>query len=205
MLTRSLKKLVLCSSKIFSHRYVTCLLAQVRANIRKPRFCIQNRPCLRLQKPSCMEQQPAVQEGVCSFIIGPRRQSQKVLKPTTRNIHVTLENPHFFYTVFPTARRSISYDSPTASYYYLRSQLQAAGRLVSGKVEHTRSRTKCCAVAFQRPQISEPSTSSFCGPPLASSGYVLCLRRSATFSAAPSTSTVHGCGCPVGGTPVLRL
>ena len=43
----------------------------------------------------------------------------------------------------------------------------------------TRSRTKCCAVAFQRPPISEPSTSSFCGPPLASSGYVLCLRRSA--------------------------
>ena len=127
----------------------------------------------------------------------------------------------------------------------LRPQGQAAGRLVSGEVEHTiqcwadarrrrwdgwprapqgsscngeldgdrqaspstsrppstaggarrarrrtRSRTKCCAVAFQRPPISEPSTSSYCGPPLASSGYVLCLRRSATFSAAPS-------GCPV--------
>ena len=41
---------------------------------------------------------------------------------------------------------------------------------------------------MQRRPISEPSTGSFCGPPLASSGYVLCLRRSATFSAAPSTS-----------------
>ena len=126
----------------------------------------------------------------------------------------------FFLRTFPTARRSVSYDSPTASYYYVRSHLgpqgQAAGRLVSGEVEHTvqcwadarrrrwdgwprapqgcacngeldrdrqgspptsrpprgrgathcgRCATKCCAVAFQRPPISEPSTSSFCGPP----------------------------------------
>ena len=58
----------------------------------------------------------------------------------------------------------------------------------------TRSRTKPCAAVFQRPPISEPRTRSFCGPPLASSGYVQCLRRSATLSAAPSTSTVQGCG-----------
>ena len=60
----------------------------------------------------------------------------------------------------------------------------------------TRSRTKHCAAGFQRP-ISEPRTTNFCGPPLASSGYVQCLHRSATFSAAPSTSTVHGCESPV--------
>ena len=36
--------------------------------------------------------------------------------------------PNFFFTrTFPTARRSASYDSPTASYYYVRSRLRAAG------------------------------------------------------------------------------
>ena len=37
----------------------------------------------------------------------------------------------------------------------------------------TRSQTKCCAAVLQRPPISEPRTTSFCGPPLASSGYAL--------------------------------
>ena len=33
----------------------------------------------------------------------------------------------FFLRTFPTARRSVSYDSPTASYYYVRSWFKAAG------------------------------------------------------------------------------
>ena len=36
-----------------------------------------------------------------------------------------------------------------------------------------------------------------CGPAAATSGYVARLRRSATRSAAPSTSVLHGCGWPV--------
>ena len=59
----------------------------------------------------------------------------------------------------------------------------------------TRSRTKRCAPALHRPPTSQPSTSNFCGPP--SSGYATRLRRSATCKAAPSTSAVHGWGCPV--------
>ena len=170
-----------------------------------------------------------------------------------------IEIDHFFTLTFPTARRSVSYDSPTASYYYVRSHLgpqgQAAGRLVSGEVEHTiqcwadarrrrwdgwprapqgcacngeldrdrqgspptsrpprgRGATHCgrCAESSEADEVANEvlrccvpaapdlRAERFCGPPLASSGYVLCLRRSATFSAAPSTSTVHGCGCPV--------
>ena len=61
----------------------------------------------------------------------------------------------------------------------------------------TRSRTKRCAPALHRPPTSQPSTSNFCGPPRESSGYATRLRRSATCKAAPSTSAVHGWGCPV--------
>ena len=49
----------------------------------------------------------------------------------------------------------------------------------------------------QGPPTSAPSTTRRCGPPATSSGYVPRLRRSATRSAAPSTSALHGCGCRV--------
>ena len=57
----------------------------------------------------------------------------------------------------------------------------------------TRSRTKRCAPALHRPPTSQPS-GNFYGP---SSVYATRLRRSATCRAAPSTSAVHGWGCPV--------
>ena len=65
----------------------------------------------------------------------------------------------------------------------------------------TGTRSRCCtkrpASPFQRPPTSEPRTTSSCGPPLQSSGYVDRLRRSATLSTAPSVSAAPGCGCPV--------
>ena len=58
-------------------------------------------------------------------------------------------------------------------------------------------RTPRRALLAARGKISEPGTRSFCGPPVASSGYVECFRRSATFNAAPSACTVQGCRGPV--------
>ena len=76
-------------------------------------------------------------------------------------------------------------------------QPAAAALLTAGGARRarrrTRSRTNRCDPSFHRPPISEPRTNSLCGP-RASSGYVDLLRRSATFSIAPSTSTVQGCG-----------
>ena len=48
-----------------------------------------------------------------------------------------------------------------------------------------------CAAMFQRPAISDTKTNSFCRPPLASTGYVPCLCRSATFNPALSTSWIR--------------
>ena len=49
----------------------------------------------------------------------------------------------------------------------------------------------------RRPPSSAPSRRRRCGPAAASLGNVARLRRSATRSAAPSTSGLHGCGWPV--------
>ena len=76
-------------------------------------------------------------------------------------------------------------------------QPEGAAARTAGGARTARGRTKYCAVVSQRPSSSEPRNGSFCGPPPASSGHVQNLRRSATFNAAPSTSTVQGCGWPV--------
>ena len=47
--------------------------------------------------------------------------------PRGAGLTTTLLRHYFFSLTFPTARRSASYDSPTASYYYVRSRLRAAG------------------------------------------------------------------------------
>ena len=78
----------------------------------------------------------------------------------------------------------------------------AARRTAGGALQaraRTTSRTSPREPPFQRPPTSAPSTKRRCGPSAASSGYVARLRRSATRRAAPSapsTSALHGCGCP---------
>ena len=49
-----------------------------------------------------------------------------------------------------------------------------------------------CAPSFRRPPTSAPRTMKRCGPPALSSGYVACLRLSATRGAAPSHSAARG-------------
>ena len=54
------------------------------------------------------------------------------------------------------------------------------------------ARTKVQACSFQRPPTYEPNTTSCCRPPWESSAYVVSFRRSATLSAAPSTTAAQG-------------
>ena len=78
---------------------------------------------------------------------------------------------------------------------------QLAARRTAGGARNartrTRSRTKPSAPPFHGTPTSAPSTMRRCGPAAASSGYVARLRHSATRSAAPSRSALHGCGWPV--------
>ena len=164
-----------------------------------------------------------------------------------------------FTRSFPTARRSVRYDSPTASYYYVRCRLRAAGAWRLGASSAARSSTRsspgrrrwdgwprplqgcACNGELDRDRQGSPPTSR---PPrgrgathsgrcaesseadeVANEVLRCCipaapdfraehqqLLRAATrelrvravlaplrdlYSAAPSTSTVHGCGCPV--------
>ena len=60
----------------------------------------------------------------------------------------------------------------------------------------TRRRRRSWASLPQRPPTSDGSTTSFCGPGRASSGYRASFRRRATSIAAPSRSRLPGCGIP---------
>ena len=78
-----------------------------------------------------------------------------------------------------------------------RPQPDAIARRTVGGARHTRMRsrssTKRKTSPFQRPPTSEPSTTSFWGPPAANSGQAALLRRSTTRSSAPSMSAAQSC------------